>query len=203
MKLFAQTLLIALILSGCVQQYSLIRTGVNTVGQLQVTASADWNQAPSHSTPSARSDSRTWTKDGLILDRLMLISGVKDGETILKPADKTTALPVFRADMLPNEIEELVESSIVKLYGEGSASVSTSNLRPQGFGEYGGFMFDLAGAVSESPDYRGLAGAFVDEDELFLMIYLAADPNYFDKHKAEVETLIKSATLTRATIRRP
>lgn len=187
------------LLGGCVTGYTAVLPGVNSFGPMRVTANANWNSAPSGFVPASRNNSRTWTQDGLLLDRLVIIPRVADGESIFVSRDKSAALPVFRADMLPNEIEELVESSITKLYGEGQSSVSTSNLRPQGFGEHGGFMFDLNAAVTESPDYRGSVGAFIVDDELYMVIFLAADPYYFDKHAARADAIIKSATLSTKT----
>lgn len=187
-------------LSGCVTGFTVVEPGVHSFGSMRVTADQNWNKAPTGFTPTARSQSRTWTQDGLLLDRLIIIPRVPDGEPIIKSRDKSAALPVFRADMLPNEIEELVESSIVKLYGEGQSAVNTSNLRPQMFGEHGGFMFDITAAVTESPDYRGSVGAFIVDDELYMVMFLAADPYYHDKHAARAEAIIKSATLSSKTI---
>ena len=196
---YSVVLLLAL-LGGCVTGFTAVQTGVHTFGSLRVTAGGNWNLAPNNTTPSSRSNSRTWTQDGLLLDRIAIIPGVKDGQSIFDSRNKSAALPVFRADMLPNEIEELVESSIVKLYGEGQSAVSTSGLRPQGFGTDGGFMFDITAAVTESPDYRGLVGAFIVDDTLYMVIFLAADPHYYDKHLASAEAIIKSATLSTKTI---
>lgn len=185
--------LLAASLSGCVPAYSLVRPGVQTAGSMQVTVSGNWNEAPGSVTPSSRKDSRTWTQDGLLLDRMLIIPGVPDGEPLFVSRDKSAALPPFRADMLPNEIEELVESSIVKLYGEGNAAVNTANLRPQKFAERTGFMFDIEAAVSGSPDYRGMIGAFVAEERLYLLVFLAAEPHYYDKHRDRAAAIIKSA----------
>ena len=189
-------------LTGCVTGYTLVQPGVQSFGSMRVTVDDNWNLAPARLTPSARKQSRTWTQDGLLLDRLTIIPAVADGETIFVSRNKSAALPVFHADMLPNEVEELVESSIVKLYGEGQSAVSTSNLRPQGFGEHGGFMFDIEAAITESPDYRGSVGAFIVDDQLYMVLFLAAEPHYFDKHAARADAIIKSATLTMKTIRR-
>ena len=188
-------ILVLALLGGCVTGYTTVQPGVNSFGPMRVTADENWNNAPSGFMPTSRKMSRTWTQDGLLLDRITIIPRVADGESIFVSRDKSAALPVFRADMLPNEIEELVESSITKLYGEGQSSVSTSNLRPQGFGEHGGFMFDIDAAVTESPDYRGSVGAFIVDDELYMVIFLAADPYYYDKHAARADAIIKSATL--------
>lgn len=184
-------------LAGCVTGYTLVEPGVQTLGPMRVTAGELWNRAPGTST---RANGQTWTQDGLLLDRLIIIPGVKDGETLFVSTNAAQALPAFHADMLPNEVQELVESSILKMFGEGSATVSTSGLRPQGFGDIGGFMFDLEAAVSESPNYRGLVGAFVDDSELYVVMFLAAEPHYFDKHKGTADALIRSATLTRPAI---
>ena len=181
--------------SGCVPTYTLVTPGVNTIENLQVEASSGWNMAPNTLTLAARKDSQTWTQDGLLLDRLVFIPSVPDGEPILKSRSESAALPVFRADMLPNEIEELAESTFVKYFGEGSVAISTENLRPQRFGEHRGVMFDMNATVTESPDYRGTIGAFIVSDELYLMFYLAAEPYYFGKHQSAAEAIIKSAYL--------
>jgi len=191
------------VLAGCeTASYRLVEPGVQTIGSLRITAGPEWNLAPAMSTPASRSLSQTWTRDGLLLDRLVIIPAVADGEALFVSRDKSAALPVFHADMLPNEIEELVESSIVKLYGEGNAVVSTSNLRPQGFGTHGGFMFDIEASVTESPDYHGMVGAFIDDEKLYLALFLAAEPAYYEKHAADAEAVIKSMTTSEPTIGR-
>lgn len=193
----------ALTLTACTTvSYRLVEPGVQTLGSLRISAGTGWNVAPTSSTPGSRSSSRTWTRDGLLLDRMMIIPAVASGESLFVTRDETAALPAFRSEMLPNEIEELVESSIVKLYGEGNAVVSTSSLRPQQFGTNGGFLFDIEASVTESPNYRGLAGAFIYEEKLYISIFLAATPNYYDKHRADAETVIKSMTTREPTIGR-
>ena len=97
--------------------------------------------------------------------------------------------------MLPNEIEELVESSIVKLFGEGGGAVSTSALRPQLYGQHSGIMFDLSVRVSDGPDYRGVSGAIIVEEKLYLIIYLAVVPYYHEKLLDEAIEIIKSSRI--------
>ena len=189
----ALCLLVAI--SGCVPTYTLVTPGANSIDNLRVEASPGWNIAPNALTLAARKNSQTWTQDGLLLDRLVFIPSVPDGEPIISSSSDSAALPVFRADMLPNEIEELAESTFVKYFGEGSVAISTENLRPQRFGEHRGVMFDMNATVTESPDYRGTVGAFIVSDELYLMFYLAAEPYYFGKHQSAAEAIIKSADL--------
>jgi hypothetical protein len=189
-------LILAFVLSGCVTtSYSLVAPGVVAIDVLTVQAGTGWNQAPAASTPSARKTAATWTQDGLLLDRLAIVPGVADGEPLLVTRDKSAALPVFRKDMLPNEIEELVESTMVKAFGEGQAVVSTANLRPYRFGEHAGVMFDIEATVTDSPKYNGIVGAFIANDKLYLVYFIGAVPYYYDKHAAEAEAIIKSALL--------
>jgi len=198
-RLTSVTLMTTLVLAGCVSmQYSLVAPGVVAVDELTVQAGSGWNQVPAVFTPNARKTSATWTRDGLLLDRMTIIPAVPDGEPLLVIRDQSAALPVFRADMLPNEIEELVESTIVKLFGESQAVVNTSNLRPYRFGENPGVMFDLEATLTDSPKFNGIVGAFIDNDRLFLMYYLGAVPYYYDKHRTEAEAIIKSALIREA-----
>lgn len=182
--------------AGCVATgYTLVQPGPNTALELQVNADSGWNLASPMMTPAARAGAQTWTQDGLLLDRLVLIPAVADGETLLVDRSNTAALPVFRSNMLPNEIEELIESTLVKYFGEGQATVSTSNLRPQMYGDQRGVMFDLSAQLSDSPDYRGTIGAFIANDKLYTIWYIAAHPHYHDKHSQRAEAIIKSAAL--------
>ena len=182
-------------LAGCVMSYSLVAPGLVTVQDLKLQADGNWNRAPANYVPLSRRDAETWTRDGLLLDRLVIVPGVPDGEPVLYSREPTAALPVFRADMLPNEIEELVESSLVKVFGEGQSVVNTANLRPQRFGEHHGVMFDFEATVTDSPEYRGTAGAFVANDKLYLVYFIGAVPHYYDKHLASATAVIQSALL--------
>jgi hypothetical protein len=62
-----------------------------------------------------------------------------------------------------------------------------------------GVMFDVEARVTESPDYQGMVGAFIVDDKLYFMYYLAAVPYYYAKHRDEAEAIIKSATIATAT----
>ncbi len=142
-----------------------------------------------------RPGAETWTQDGTLLDRIMIIPGVPDGEPIFRQWSRSEALPVFQATMLPNEIQELTESSVVKLFGEGRGTVETTNLRPHRFGDKRGILFDLDIAVSDGPGYRGVAGAIVDRGKLNLILFIAAEPYYYEKHVDEALAIIESARI--------
>ena len=183
-------------LVGCAMGPSTVQPGVNSFGSMRVTADDNWTKAPIDATPLARSSSRTWTQEGLSNDRLIIIPRVAEGESIFENDSELAVMPVFRADMSPKETAELVESSIVNLFESGQAVVGSSNLRPQGFGAQSGFMFDVTAAVPDGTEYRGSVGTFVDDNEMFMVIFLAADPPYYDKYAERADAIIKSATLT-------
>lgn len=184
----------AALLGGCAA-YTRVPAGAVAVGDLQLTPVSAWNKAPPPVLPHARKGSAVWTLDGLLLDRLVIIPAVPDGEPLFEDREGDAALPTFAATMLPNELVELTESSVVKLMGEGSAAVSTSNLRPHRYGAHAGILLDLDASVSDGPDYKGLAGAFVASRQLYFMLYLAATPYYYDLHLPEAEAIIKSAVV--------
>jgi len=191
------TLLFVATLAGCVAGYTLVTPGINSAEDLQVSAGRGWNLAPPLASPGTPKGSQTWTQDGLLLNRLVIIPAIEDGETVLTSQAEDAALPAFRKDMLPNEIEELMESSLVKLWGEGNVTVGTANLRPQTYGDDRGLMFDIDVKLTDSPDYRGTVGAFVADEKLYTIWYIAAIPHYHDKHFASAESIIKSARVVR------
>ena len=196
MKRIVSLLVFGILSTGCVtMNYTLIPTGTSDVGSLAVSPGLNWNLAPKIHTPVARRESQSWTQDGLNLNRLIVIPAVPDGEPIFKAPQKSSALPNFRAGMLPNELVELAESSIEKLFGEGESMVETDNLRPHRFGENLGVLFDLDASLTDSPDYRGVAGAFIANDLLYLMLYVAAEPYYYGKHLDEAMSIIETASL--------
>lgn len=180
------------IVSGCVSFKATV-PGELTFSELTVDTEIAWNEVPREATRLSRNDSRMWTQDGVLLDRILIIPGVPSGEPIFKQTSSSQALPTFNATMLPNEIEELTESSIVKLFGEGGVVVETRQLRPHRFGDDKGIMFDIEVSVSDGPNYRGVAGALIVSEKLYLILFLGAEPYYYEKHLDKALDVIKSA----------
>lgn len=183
------------ILTGCATGYSLVPIGTQSIAGMSINAGDGWNMAPRLYVANSRQDAQTWTQDGMLLDRIVFIPAVPDGEALLVTRRDDTALPVFRADMLPNEIEELVESTIVKYFGEGNATASTSNLRPHRYGSNNGIMFNVSVLAEDSPEYKGTVGSFVANDHLYMIWYFGAHPYYYEKHQEQAEAIIQSARL--------
>jgi hypothetical protein len=184
--------------SGCIA-FTAVGPGELSYTGMTIDTRSAWNQAPHEVTPLSRTNSKTWTKNGILLDRFMIIPGVPSGEPIFRQTRSSQALPIFHAKMLPNEIEELVESSIVKLFGEGGVAVETGGLRPHRYGVNNGVMFDIEVTVSDGPAYRGVAGALIVSEKFFLAMFLGAEPYYYQKLLDEALEIIKGARVINAS----
>ena len=180
------------LIAGCVS-YAAVGPGELNYTGFSVQTGSAWNQVPKEWATMARPESRLLTQDGLLLDRISIIPAVPDGEPLFRQRSKSEALPLFKSDMLPNEIEELTESSIVKLFGEGRGAVETTNLRPYKYGDNRGMLFDLEVRVSDGPNYKGVAGAQIVDEKLYLIFFLGAEPYYYEKHVDSALEIIKSA----------
>ena len=195
-KLFAPLILLAL--AGCVStQFSPVTPGAQQVAGMSVTASdASWNAAPGVSTMHIHAPGSIWTRDGMRLDQLILIGPIKHEQTLFKSSDKALAYPTFRKEMLPNELQELVQTTLSRFYGSG-ALVETSNLRPMNVDGNRGLAFDLKVTSSEEPTKRGSVSAFLRDDALYALLYVAAETHYFEKHTPAVQAVVDSARVSR------
>ena len=163
-RLRISLVLATLLLTGGCVSYQSLDSGPQDVDGLKVVAGSGWIKAPR--SLRDRKGTQVWTRNGMLLDRLLLIPGVPDGEPLLVDRSQNAALPVFRADMLPNELTELAESTLLKYFGEGATVVDTSGLRPHKFGERQGFMFDFKAVLGEMPEYGGTVGALIADGPL-------------------------------------
>jgi hypothetical protein len=175
---------------GCASApYTRVAAGPVAVGSMNVTADEGWNA-------SAYTDLKKggvlWTRDGVLLNRLVLVPDIEAGGTLFEKPPKQAAFPPFRADMLPHEIEALLASWLTKAFGEGDSMVETSGLRPVRYGDARGFAFDLRLELSEGPAYRGLAGGYVTDGKLSLVVFIAATPHYFERDAERIAQLIAS-----------
>jgi hypothetical protein len=190
----------ALLLSGCVStQFKAVTAGQLELGDLEVEAVDPlWNKSPKILTGYLHKESELWTRDGLLLDYLLLVPGVTHGEAVFRSRSDSLLFPPFNKDMLPNEIVELTEASLVKLNGDGVV-VTSSGLRPYRLGDQRAVMFDLELTSAEEPRRFGRAVAFVRSEQLYLMLYVATELYYFDKHWGKALATMDSARVAAET----
>ncbi len=84
------TLITVFLLNGCVA-YTVVTPGPVTVGAMTVDTAEMWNAAPGGTSAANNPNTQIWTSDGLLLDRIVIIPGVPDGQTIF-----SYAMPIAR-----------------------------------------------------------------------------------------------------------
>jgi hypothetical protein len=128
--------------------------------------------------------------DGIFLDRLYLVDGLKPGEFIVKAASKDKPTPTYRSGMAPTELVEFVADSTAALDYQ---RVETSHLRPVNFGGTDGIRFDIAAQTNEGLDIAGQAIVAERAGKLYVTLYLAPKEHYYDAYLPEVEKVFSSA----------
>jgi hypothetical protein len=190
----AVTIAVAICISGCVSNpYTLLPAGPTQVGTLTLDVSGSWNALTVDT--SGGPPRASWTHDGPLLDRLLIFADVGDGETLFKERKKSEALPRFDAKMLPNELVSFTEAYLGKMFGEGQALVESGNLRPQAYGGNKGIRFEVTISPSEMAYYKSTVGAFIAGEKLYLMLYIAAEPYYYEKFLAAALDTMATARL--------
>ena len=175
MRLLAKYIFLIVTLSGCATGYTLVSPGAVSVSGIEINADSGWNRVPNHELSWVRGATQVWTRNGLSLDRLVVIPDVEVGESIYRIASNTD-YPVFRAGMRNGDIVELVDKTIEIAQGGNHTVVTTQQVRAQRFGADDGVIFDLHAIVHDGPDYHGLAGAFVSDGKLNIVYFLGASP---------------------------
>jgi hypothetical protein len=198
------TVLVAMItIAGCAPQAPrAAEAGVYEIGKLRVTLDNGWYEQRAAELPDTQARSKTWSREGLEHDRLFVTGGVADGEPVFDAGDYT-GLPVFRSNMSAAEVAEFAAQSLQRVLWNGSASIAASNVRERGFTGLPGFEFELSADMPGSASHRGIAGGFIEEGRLYLTIYLAESPGYFERHRQAAQAVIDSSVPTMKTIRRP
>jgi hypothetical protein len=184
-------LIIVLLVSACVPQYTLVSPGPQQVGAISVNTNNSWNQAPA--THTSLINGVVWTADGMPLDRLIFFSGIEEGGSLFKGRNSKEPLPVFRNDMLPHEIMEMVVDSLTKFMGQQSVIMEAENLAPRMYGDTQGFRFDLSYTNADGLSSKGMVAAVIKERKLYLILFSAAELHYYGKYAGEVESIMSSA----------
>jgi hypothetical protein len=171
-----------------------VSVGETVVEQrLAVVATTPWNRFESGQTEGRIA---TWTHEGMPLDTVQFYVGIKSGDPIAPaPTDaKAARPPVFRAEMTPSEIVELLRAT----WTEGGSDFTLERLESREFSGHAGFQFRYAFIRGgDEVQMRGVAYGAVIDRELFLIDYMAPRLGYFERFLPEVEALAASARVLR------
>ena len=177
-------------LSGCATA-TLVPQGAYTANNaFSVTLQRPWSDVTNYLLPRPPGV-RLLSVDGPLLNRLYLAT-IEPGASLVRPRDRDTPRPTYRADMGDTEITEFITDCIAVEFQSPEASA----LRPQNFGSAPGVRFDIATRTEAGLDIAGTAlAARAPNDKLNLMLYLAPREHYYARLLPDVEAAFASATL--------
>lgn len=188
MKAWLFALLSGLLLTGCAAARLVEPGATKALGNVYtVTVSRPWSDITSMLRPRPP-NVRLLSIDGPFLNRLYLASLTED-QSLVRPEDRDTPRPTFRADMNDTELVEFVIDCIAQEYQAPEAT----NLRPQNFGEAPGVRFDISARTSYGLNISGTALVSRQGDRLHVMLYLAPSEHYYAALLPEVERIFASA----------
>lgn len=177
---------VILVLSGCAA-YVLKPAGANKVANLSFNTNFNWNKTPVTFGPKTE----VWTADGILLNRMIFITGIESGKAIFNDVSKDTPMPKFNSNVLPHELKALIETSLTNTSG-GKYPVKTTNLKPMKLNGKQGVGFDLEFYNADGLLNRGKVVAAVDGEKLNAVIFAAAAVYHYDKYVSEFDTVVKS-----------
>jgi hypothetical protein len=166
-----------------------LRSGAYTnVGTFNITLPREWSDI-TFMLPNRPRNMRLLSIDGPLLNRLYLAS-LEPGESLLRPRDRDTPRPTFRADMSDTELVEFVTDCVAVEYQSPQAGA----LRPQTFAGQPGVRFDLTAQTAEGLNISGTSLVARANGRLHMLLFLAPSEHYYGAMLPEIETIFAGAT---------
>lgn len=175
-------------ISGC-NTHTMVKNEAQTIKAITVTPTLKWNKVPSMFSVGKVP---TWTADGLSLNTISFFSDIKDGKPLIK-SSKKEQYPVFKADMLPTELVEMIESTVSKAYQ--AKILSSGALRPILIGSDDGFEYTFEFVATDELPRKGYIAGVVKDEKLHLIFYQAARLHYYDSLVEDVQNIVSSAII--------
>jgi hypothetical protein len=193
MKNTCLALLTAAWLMGCVPAYTLVKPGDAAVGDgaVSVTVQRAWNAVPAGYQQAQWEEA--WTQNGPLLEAVVFITGLPDGKSLVKQRKKADAqVAMFRADMTPDDLVSMIESS----YRVGGITVfAVDSVDPAPFLGGTGLRMRYHYAPGDGIGKKGSAVLRVVDKKLYLMKLDGVSSHYYDAALPEFEQLVASARL--------
>ncbi len=191
----AIALLAAALLAGCATPYTLVEPQRQTVGEvISVEPGMKWNRL---SNPNAKGKVEIWTLDGSALNTLVFFTGVPDGEPLFVRAsanqERLEKPPVFRSNMNPLEVQELLEATQRRFFQTTLAE--ERNLRPEPVAGGRGFRFDTRMIGRDEVERSGVFVGTVRNGKLYGAWFQGAKLHYFHRYLPEFDRIVASAHL--------
>lgn len=191
MKIFHKIFVIsAILLTTSCAQFKLVPASQLNVKGFSVKPATTWSKSPFQ--PGKKVE--LWTIDGYSLNQMMVFGEVEDGEPLLKEVNKELPMPKFRANMLPNELEDLIKTSIIN-QEDGKLKITTKNVRPQQLGEQIAFRFEFEYFNGDGLKKNSDVIVWVKEEKLYGMMFTAPSLHYYESYKAALEQTYNSISV--------
>jgi hypothetical protein len=193
MKNTLLALLAAVTFAGCVPAYTLVKPGTAAVGDgaVLVTASRAWNSVPAAYQQAAWEEA--WTQNGPLLETVVFVTGLPEGKSLVKQRKKDDAqVAVFRADMTPNDLVSMIETS----YRVGGITVfAVDSVDPVPFLGGTGLRMRYHYAPGDGIGKKGSAVLRVFDKKLYVMKLEGVSSHYYDAALPEFEAMVAGARL--------
>jgi hypothetical protein len=168
------------------------RTNVGD-GTMSVVPPRPWNRARRDSFADMRAV-EDWTLNGTELDEIVMVSGLKSGQSFIRQWRTTTQqVPVFRSDMTPPEVAAMIES-LFRVRG-GAVDFRTIGLQPRTFLGTSGFQLDYEHLDGDELWRKGRAVGAVVNGRLYLILFDAARSHYYGAALPDSEAITASAVI--------
>ena len=165
-------------------------------GSMIVSAPRPWNRHRPITFEDVR-QVEDWTLNGVSLDAISFVTGLKDGKSLIRQRRSTSQqVPIFRSNMTAPEVAGMIES-LYRVRG-GSVDFKTLGLQPRPFLGSNGFQLDYEHLDDDELWRRGRAVGAVIGGRLYLILIDAARSHYWDAALPDYEALVTSAELRRA-----
>ena len=165
-------------------------------GSMIVSAPRPWNRHRPITFEDVR-QVEDWTLNGVTLDAISFVTGLKDGKSLIRQRRRTSQqVPIFRSNMTAPEVAGMIES-LYRVRG-GSVDFKTLGLQPRPFLGSNGFQLDYEHLDDDELWRRGRAVGAVIGGRLYLILIDAARSHYWDAALPDYEALVTSAELRRA-----
>ena len=188
-RITAALLLLAMI-AAC-QPYTLVKSGVRTpvADGMTVAPQKSWNQLGAQFTGGLNDHVEVWTADSQILNELVFVGGLDDGEKLFRNA---ASAPAFSADAT---VVDLADFARKTLAASAQSTPKELETKPIQFLGNDGVQTEFDLPYKDGTPGRALAAAAIKNGKLYMIIWRAVGDLYYNGRKSEVEEIIKTARI--------
>ena len=175
--------------AACATGGGLVEPGAySKAAGLSITLGRQWSDL-TFMLPNRPPNVRMLSVDGPLLNRLF-VAALEPGQGLVRPLDRDTPRPIFRADMSDTEAVEFVIDSLAAMQMEAPEATA---LRLQAMGAAAGIRFDISTRTAQGLNLSGTALIARSDERLRALIYIAPSEHYYAALLPEVEQILASA----------